>query len=85
MIRNVNIMHNQLLVPVPSRREGTQVPDGGTTQERVPPARDGVPPGQDGIHRTSRPPPDRAADGVLATQRAVCLLRSRRRTVLLDY
>ena len=37
------------------------------------PARDGVP------H-----PPDRTVDGVLDTRRAVCLLRSRRRTFLYD-
>ena len=39
-----------------------------------PPARDGVP---------SAPPPDRTAEGVFATRRAVCLLRSGRRTFLL--
>ena len=38
-------------------------------------------PGQDGV---SPSPGDRTVEPVLATRRAVCLLRSRRRTVLLS-
>ena len=45
------------------------------------PGQDGVPPGQD--WGTPLPPPlNRTAERVLATRRAVCLLRSRRRTLL---
>ena len=42
----------------------------------------GVPPSQDGWGYPPPPLGDRAAQRVLATRRAVCLLRSRRRTVL---
>ena len=48
-----------------------------------PPARDGVPHGQDEV--PTPPPQDGTACGVLHTQRAACLLRSRRRTFLCNF
>ena len=51
------------------------------SQMGVPPARDGVPPSRDGIPL----PRDRTTERVLATQQAVCLLCSRRRTFLFPF
>ena len=54
------------------------------TQGGVPPSKDGVPPplGPTVPPRITPPPRDRTVDGVLDTPRSVCLLRSRRRTLL---
>ena len=59
-----------------------QVPSGGTPGWDNPLARDGVPPGQGW---GTPPPQDRTADGILDTQRVVCLLHSRRRTFFLPF
>ena len=73
--------HNTSFGPISFPERGTQDRDpplpsqvrmGATPGQFTPPSRDGVP-----------PPPPRTAEGVLATRRAVCLLRSRRRTFFL--
>ena len=72
------------LVPCPFQgylSDWSQVPSWGDTPGwGTPLARDGVPP--TGQAWGTPPPPDRTAEGVLSMQRAVCLLRSRRRTFL---
>ena len=68
-----------------------QVPPPGGTRIRYPPGGvpgppRGVPGPPQGGTRVRYPPggyPDRTTEGVLTTRRAVCLLRSRRRTFLL--
>ena len=70
----------------PNVRQGVpQSQAGGTSVLGYPPARTALGyiawPGHD--WGTPPPPKDRTAEEVLATRRAVCLLRSRRRTVLL--
>ena len=72
-----------------------RVPPGGGTRVRYPPGGGGVYPGQGtprGVPGSGTPPtppgggggyPGRTTEGVLTTRRAVCLLRSRRRTFLL--
>ena len=68
---------------------GSGTPPGRGTRVRYPPPGGGypgqVPPGG-GVPRSGTPPrggyPGRTTEGVLTTRRAVCLLRSRRRTFL---
>ena len=68
---------------------GPPTPPGGVPRSRYPPG--GTPiwvPPQGGVPRSRYPPPrggypGRTTEGVLTTRRAVCLLRSRRRTFLL--
>ena len=78
---------------VPPARPGWGIPPARTGMVYPWPGQDGVPPhhvrmgyppwpDQDGV---PPPPQDRAAERALATRRAVCLLRSRRRTFLLSF
>ena len=66
-------------VPPPGGYPGQVPPPGGVPGS-------GTPPG--GVPGSGTPPgggyPGRTTEGVLTTRRAVCLLRSRRRTFLLD-
>ena len=75
----------------PGGYPGQVPPLGGVTRVRYPPGGvlpgSGIPPGG-GFTRVRYPPtpggyPGRTTEGVLTTRRAVCLLRSRRRTFLL--
>ena len=75
---NKNFKKKDGRVPQPEMGYSLLSGMGTPVQEWATPLRDRVLPGQG----WGTPPRDRTADGVLDTRRAVCLLRSRRRTFL---